>query len=222
MNKGAFFSKTFRRVPTTYRFLEMATWMPATAKRDLALLGPSSVSLRVSEGGGDNLSSVQAIGKGARGRRCPALTNDLGEFRVFDLEPGRYYIAVNYRGEDPFHMDAPTPNQKLNTGYLPSYYPNTVDPAKAQAISVGPGDEIRPIDFFLRTSRFVTVRGRVICAIPGTSAASGGVSLNRQGPGLAQALQGLNDSYRLKDGSFILRNVPPGSYDLAASYRNGI
>ena len=151
----------------------------------------------------------------------PVLTNDLGEFRIFDLAPGRYYIAVNYRREERFHRDAPSPNQKLNTGYLPSYYPSTVDPAKAQAISVGPGDEIHAVDFFLHASRFVTVRGRVICAIPGTSTASGGVSLNPQGPGLAQALQGLNDSFRLKDGSFILRNVPPGSYDLTASYRNG-
>jgi Carboxypeptidase regulatory-like domain len=151
----------------------------------------------------------------------PVLTNDLGEFRIFDLAPGRYYIAVNYRPEEPFHRDAPAPNQKLNTGYLPSYYPNTVDPARAQAISVGPGDEIRPVDFFLRTSRFVSVRGRVICAIPGISTTSGRVSLNPQGPGLAQALQGLEDSFRPKDGSFVLRNVPPGFYDLTASYRNG-
>src|SRR5277367_1746010 len=151
----------------------------------------------------------------------PVLTNDLGEFRIFDLAPGRYYIAVNYRREDPFHRDAPAPNQKLNTGYLPSYYPNTVDPAKAQPISVGPGDEIHPVDFFLRASRFVTVRGRVICDPPGNLAASGRVSLNPQGPGLAQALQGLEDNFRPKEGSFVLRNVPPGSYDLTASYRNG-
>src|SRR5580704_2368224 len=148
----------------------------------------------------------------------PILTNDLGEFRIFDLAPGRYYIAVNYRREDSFHRDAPAANQKLNSGYLPSYYPNTVDPAKAQAISVGAGDEIRPVDFFLRGSRFVTVRGRVICDIPGISAVTGRVSLNPQGPGLAQALQGLEDNFRLKDGSFVIRNVPPGTYDLTASF----
>lgn len=151
----------------------------------------------------------------------PVLTNDLGEFRIFDLAPGRYYIAVNYRPEDPFHRDAPAPNQKLNTGYLPSYYPNTVDPAKAQPISVGPGDEIHPVDFFLRASHFVDVRGRVICDFPGNLAVSGRVSLNPQGPGLAQALQGLEDSFRPKDGSFVLRNVPPGSYDLTASIKSG-
>jgi hypothetical protein len=151
----------------------------------------------------------------------PVLTNDLGEFRIFDLAPGRYYIAVNYRREDPFHRDAPAPNQKLITGYLPSYYPNTVDPAKARAISVRPGDEIHAVEFFLHASRFVTVRGRVLCAILENSATSGTVSLNPQGPGLAQALQGLNDNFRVKDGGFVLRNVPPGSYDLTASIRSG-
>jgi hypothetical protein len=30
----------------------------------------------------------------------PVLTNDLGEFRIFDLAPGRYYLAVNYRLDD--------------------------------------------------------------------------------------------------------------------------
>jgi len=158
------------------------------------------------------------LGKERENGEDPILTNDLGEFRIFDLAPGRYYIAVNYRREYPFHRDAPAPNQKLYTGYLPSYYPNTGDPAKAQAISVGPGDEIRPMDFFLRASRFVTVRGRVICDLPGNLAASGRVSLNPQGPGLAQALQGLEDNFRPKNGSFVIRNVPPGTYDLTASY----
>ena len=74
------------------------------------------------------------------------------------------------------------------------------------------------MDFFLRASRFVSVRGRVICDIPGSSAVTGRVSLNPQGPGLAQALQGLEDNFRLKDGSFVIRNVPPGTYDLTASY----
>ena len=151
----------------------------------------------------------------------PVLTNDLGEFRIFDLAPGRYYIAVNFRPEDAFHRYTQASDQKLNVGYLPSYYPNTMDPAKAQAISVRPGDEIRSVEFFLHASRFVTVRGRVICAIPGNSAASGNVSLNPQGKGLAQALQGINDNFHVKDGRFVLRNVPPGSYDLTASYRSG-
>jgi len=189
----------------------------------------AAISGRVFDEDGEPIAKAAVItyrasrqqGKEQENDDDPVLTNDLGEFRIFGLAPGRYYIAVNFRPEDPFHRYTAAANQKVKTGYLPSYYPNTVDPAKAQAISVGPGDEIRSLEFFLRASRFVNVRGRVICAIPGDSAASGTVSLNPQGPGLAQALQGINDNFRTKDGSFILRNVPPGSYDLTASYRNG-
>jgi hypothetical protein len=60
----------------------------------------------------------------------PILTNDLGEFRIFDLAPGRYYIAVHYRREDPFHRAGPAPNQKLNWGYLPSFTPTRSIPQK--------------------------------------------------------------------------------------------
>jgi len=103
----------------------------------------------------------------------PVLTNDLGEFRIFDLAPGRYYLAVNYRLDDSMRPAVPAPKQKLTTGYLPSYYPNTSDSAKAQALSVAPGDEIRSVDFFLHASHLVTVSGRVISVIPVASGTSG-------------------------------------------------
>ena len=148
----------------------------------------------------------------------PVLTNDLGEFRIFDLAPGRYYLAVNYRLEDPMRPAAPASKQKLTTGYLPSYYPNTSDSAKAQALSVAPGDEIRSVDFFLRPSHLVTVSGRVISAIPVASGTSGYVTLAPRGSGMTNAVRGLDDNFDLKDGSFAIRDVPPGSYVLFASW----
>jgi protocatechuate 3,4-dioxygenase beta subunit len=159
-------------------------------------------------------------GKEQRTGNEPVLTNDLGEFRIFDLTPGRYYLSVSYQHEPPFGRAIPSVNQGPSTGYLPSYYPNAADPAKAQPISVGPGDEIRPVDFFLRTARFFTVRGRVIGAFPGGTAVPGHVSLFPRGPGLAQALQGTVGNFQTKDGTFVLRDVAPGSYDLKAIYIN--
>jgi hypothetical protein len=148
----------------------------------------------------------------------PALTNDLGEFRIFDLDPGRYYLAVNYRLEDPMRPAAPASKQMPATGYLPSYYPNTSDPSKAQTISIAPGDEIRSVDLFLRPSHLVTVSGRVINAIPAPSATAGNISLSPRAPGLAEAVRGLDDTFQLKDGIFVIHDVPPGSYLLLASW----
>ena len=150
----------------------------------------------------------------------PVLTNDLGEFRIFDLAPGRYYLAVNYRLDDLNLMRSavPAPKQRLTTGYLPTFYPNTSDSAKAQALSVAPGDEIRSVDFFLRASHLVTVSGRVISAIPVPSGTPGYVTLAPRGSGMTNAVRGLDDNFDLKDGSFTIRDVPPGSYVLFASW----
>jgi hypothetical protein len=157
-------------------------------------------------------------GKEQRNNYEPVSTNDLGEFRIFDLAPGRYYLAVNYRTQEHVRLSSQFAEQKLHPGYLPSYYPNTTDPAKAQAISVGPGDEIRSVDFLLRASHLVNVSGRVINTVPAPANAWANVSLNPRGSGLIDAAQELIDSFKLKDGSFVIRNVPPGSYYLSASW----
>jgi hypothetical protein len=116
----------------------------------------------------------------------------LGEFRIFDLSPGRYSVAVNFRREDFFGRASPPPAQGFPMGYAPSYYPNTVDPRKAQIISVGPGDDIRPVDFFLHASRFFTVRGgRYKCLTAySTKAASSRRTPNNHNGDLRRAADG--------------------------------
>lgn len=160
-------------------------------------------------------------GREVRSYDQPVLTDDRGEYRIFNLAAGQYYLAVNGRTEDRMRRPAPAANQKLETGYLTGYYPNTTDLAKAQAISVGPGDEIRSVDFILRPSHLVTVSGKVFNFVPVTSATSGDVWLNPRGGGLAAAVQSLGSSFHLKDGSFTIRDVPPGEYDLVAAWSDG-
>jgi len=186
----------------------------------------AAISGHVLDEDGEPISKAEVLvyrasrqpGKETQNGFDPVLTNDLGEFRIFDLAPGRYYLAVNYRLDDSMRPAVPAPKQKFTTGYLPSYYPNTSDSAKAQALSVAPGDEIRSVDFFLRASHLVTVSGRVISVIPVASGTSGYVHLAPRGAGMTNAVRGLDDNFDLKDGSFTIRDVPPGSYVLFASW----
>jgi hypothetical protein len=157
-------------------------------------------------------------GREQRGDDQPVLTNDLGEFRAFGLSPGLYYLAVNCKAEDWGQSPSPVPKQKLTNAYPTSYYPNTTDTRKAQAIAVGPGDEIRSVDFIMHAAHLVTVNGKVINAIPVASAQSGRVSLRQRGTGLVDANQNLTATFLIKDGNFSIHDVPPGSYELVASW----
>ena len=62
-----------------------------------------------------------------------AQTNDLGEFRLFGLPPGEYYVQAMPRHDfDGSHAPRATT-------MLPTYFPGTSDPVAAQPISVGAG-----------------------------------------------------------------------------------
>jgi hypothetical protein len=114
-------------------------------------------------------------------------TDDTGEFRLFWLPPGRYYVVgmvwdiansvgtfVNSEDQDNgnFHaqryigravfMRATAGGIAENEAHVPVFYPGTADPQMAKAIDVQPGAVIKGLDIdasALRTSR---VRGRVL------------------------------------------------------------
>ena len=148
----------------------------------------------------------------------PVTTNDLGEFRVFDLTPSRYYVAVNFRLKRSFDVGGRNAEREFESGYPATFFPNTTDPSKAAAISVSAGDEIRSIDLLLRPAHFVTVSGRVISTVVASQPAYGSVDLSSHASGLSGAAEKLNDSFEVKDGHFVIHNVPPGSYTLSASF----
>jgi protocatechuate 3,4-dioxygenase beta subunit len=52
-------------------------------------------------------------------------TNDLGEYRIFGLGPGRYYVAASYHERANVRGLTPSSPQMSNTGYILTFYPNT-------------------------------------------------------------------------------------------------
>ena len=63
-------------------------------------------------------------------------TDDTGAYRLFGLEPGRYYLSV--RPDDERH----TPDVDTSvTGLAPTYYPSTAVASEAQPIDVAAGAE---------------------------------------------------------------------------------
>jgi Carboxypeptidase regulatory-like domain len=89
-------------------------------------------------------------GRGQLGAVGGASTNDLGEYRVFDLAPGRYYVRANCHAWKDAMGIKPSSSQSSKESYPPTFYLNTADPLKAAPIIVNAGDEIPSVDFLLK------------------------------------------------------------------------
>ena len=146
-------------------------------------------------------------------------TNDLGQFRMYGLPPGEYYVSATLRNMDGLVMDimaaaAPAVAARAATaasGYAASYYPGTTVSAEAQKIAVAAGQETQGIDFPLAQVRLARITGIVLNSegkpVEGTM-----VSLGGRG---ADNLPGMNGTARTgREGAFSISSVAPGDYTL--------
>src|SRR5712692_4393146 len=102
-----------------------------------------------------------------------AITNDLGEYRLYGMLRGRYYIRTEYaEWQSPKNLRS-TPDDSTaasRTAYVPIFYPGTADISRAGAITLLPGQEIPSLDVRLLPTRAVRIRGRVFNAVLGKPA----------------------------------------------------
>lgn len=157
-------------------------------------------------------------GKRSLSTETTAQTDDRGEYRLFGLSPGRYFISAVFpqwgrfsRGDEP---EEAQPNQQ---GYAKMYYPGTPDAAKATAISVKEGEEIPSVEIFMRQIGVYRIRGHVYNQITRKGGTQTEVFLvpktkSREWGGEQRS------SVQKQDGSFELADVLPGSYVLIAMW----
>ncbi|MGA2738946.1 MAG: carboxypeptidase regulatory-like domain-containing protein [Bryobacteraceae bacterium] len=142
-----------------------------------------------------------------------ANTNDLGEYRIFGLAPGRYYVSATYNQE----VNRPTLRARSAKAppvetYAPTYYPSGVDIATAAAVDVIPGAELRGINIALAKIHTVRLRGHVNY--------QGGA--DKQGVTLMLTRRDETGPYNMfrhdtdEQGNFEFRGVRPGAYTLVA------
>ena len=126
------------------------------------------MSGHVSEVSGDAIARAQiAVLRsvyGPRGKRlnqvASSQSNDLGEFGVINLQPGRYYlkVAAPLPENIPPHTRWTHPEQ----AYPVTFYPNAREASEATATMVAPGAHVTNLDFRLRKMPAYRVRGTVI------------------------------------------------------------
>lgn len=152
------------------------------------------------------------------------VTNDRGEYRVFGLKAGEYYLRASqsdetwvgrYGGIDWDPMDSQLIREAGGPQYAPLYYPGVLQPSEAQPIHLSAGEEIQA-DFAMRLIRTVEVSGHVVGA-DGKPATHAYVQLNVSGVD-TYGPQDLGASADSK-GEFTIKGVAPGSYLIVAHQR---
>src|SRR5262249_52798706 len=157
----------------------------------------------------DAMVSVQRYQNvGGQKRLGPAgrtsMTNDIGEFRLFAIPPGQYYVQASLRS----NMGMADSDDR--SGYAPTYFPGTANMAEAQKVTVRLGQVISDMNMALLPMRTARVTGTAV---------------DSRGRPLSGAVMALpkNDSVMFMfgppaqikpDGSFTISGLTPGDYVL--------
>ena len=142
-------------------------------------------------------------------------TNDLGEYRISNLAPGRYYIiATDRRQQFVGTQERPGRAGEVQEGNITTYYPNGADASNAVPVDVAAGGEMRGIDIRLLQAKVYTVRGKAASTPSLPSPAMVSFRRKDDNTGLPPALNGGSNTQLRPDGTFEFRNILPGTYVL--------
>ncbi|MCS6953140.1 MAG: carboxypeptidase regulatory-like domain-containing protein [Bryobacterales bacterium] len=189
---------------------------------DFKLLPQGVISGRVVDEEGEPVprAQVMAMRVGARMSRFPAgsadATNDVGEFRIAGLAPGRYRVrAMPMREAFLGETVRPGNPDRLQEGFQPTYYPSATDAEAAAVIEVMAGQEVPGITIQLRKGPLYRIQGRVTGLTAERPANQLRVTLmpRRWDEPMLGPL-GRRGTRVEADGSFLLTQVAPGSYYL--------
>lgn len=153
-------------------------------------------------------------------------TDDRGEFRIYGLQPGTYYVAAMVNQPMAFSGSVTVVNgravmdalnigesgaQQVSTGFAPTYYPGVTAMQDALPVTVGLQAEAGNVDFVLQLVPTARVSG-IVTGPDGAPAAGGSVTMSPEDDAAMGRLFSNYSSGVRPDGSFVIMNVPPGRY----------
>lgn len=170
------------------------------------------------------VSALREVYREGKRRLMPDVTvstNDLGEYRLFGLRPGRYFVSAQYKsgvqivGQQQIQAGL---TEVSEADYAATYYPGSPDSSKASTITLKAGDEIPSVEILLRPVTVFRIRGRVYNMVSGKRSSAGvNIVFEPRNTGLAWNFTEPNQVLVEKpDGSFEITKVLPGSYVLTA------
>jgi hypothetical protein len=175
-----------------------------------------AISGRVFDASGQPASRINVTAIAIRRGMPPqptnrAVTDDLGQFRVYGLSPADYVISAEASaggGMGPLgEMDGEP------TGFVPTYAPGTPSIDQAQRIRLARGGHAS-VDVQLMEGRLFSVSG-VVTTSTGETPPSLSVLIFRADQPAMMSSFGASTT---PGGSFTIRNLPPGKYDIVARH----
>jgi hypothetical protein len=192
-------------------------------KVNFVLSRGSVISGRIVDDGGEPVSgtNVQAMRyqfmAGSRrlmpggGEGSSDRTDDQGQFRLYGLAPGDYYISANNRSTQ--FMGPGVVNNEAD-GFAPTYYPGTPSISEAQRVTVKAGQEMTGANFALFIARMARIRGRALSS-NGQPLTTGMLMLQPSDPTMGFGGMNMMNAMLAGDGTFQFANVAPGRYQLS-------
>ena len=144
-----------------------------------------------------------------------ASANDIGQFRVYGLPSGTYYISGTIRPSEMASQGEPAPIRVTDAsgrGFAPTFYPGVASPSDARPIAIEAGQEISSLEFVLQLVRLVRISGTVVDS-QGRPAA-GYVAMLNSARGDSVVMGAPIFAETAADGRFSIAGVAPGQYRL--------
>jgi protocatechuate 3,4-dioxygenase beta subunit len=188
----------------------------------LHLTPGGTISGRVTGGNGEPLvgmdvqlvrATYQIDGRRNLSQLGTAQTNDRGEYRLFWMPPGKYYLSVSASIRPAPGTFGPPSN--VNNKYPRTYYPGSSDVSGATEIDVPAGGELNGIDLRLAPQATYRIRGRVVDSATGQFPQNASVMIIPRDQ-VVGGISTLGSQYNRNNGTFEIRDVLAGAYWIRA------
>jgi hypothetical protein len=145
------------------------------------------------------------------------MTNDMGEFRLFGLNFGEYFVSAGYgdreRAEAVGRVELSANVSRADDGYATVFYDGAEDISWARAVHLAPGTGPSTLNIYFRSPARYKIRGQVVPRIAETK-----IVLAPKGSDLTESEYFIQPD---ATGAFEIRGVSPGSYLLLATAGDG-
>jgi Carboxypeptidase regulatory-like domain len=144
--------------------------------------------------------------------------NDVGEFRIADLSPGRYYICASVMSFRRSNEESPPPG-KPDMRPIRTCHPGAVTLEAATPIDIAADQDLSGLEIRLHSAQTYHVRGKVVGDLPKREAQDVDLILASRDEGMF--FFGTNQASMNKDRTFDMAGVAPGSYTLHLFFMSG-